>query len=291
MITKKEMGYVNDWPNKIPYPGDDYCAQTLEKLKKCFELYNNEYLNRRYTIQFSNNEEVDFAIEDKNLAHILGVDYKNLMKDIFMNYRKNILDIDYTQQVSSYMLLCKVIDNIENILEYDKQYSACRGLNYYRIGIKCDIFSKLTNLSDFNYGCINFNKDIYNRENTNRTLASQSSKFLYTPSDEVISPYFMMGIRTDNNDSKYIAETLLACSNPKSFFVSQEVIIPTQILTDDNGYLNKRIATSNEKIKLLKEYQNIVNQYNIPNMINIYGDYYSMLMAQKEDNPTPVLKR
>jgi len=101
----------------------------------------------------------------------------------------------------------------------------------------------------------------------------------------------MMGIRTDNNDSKYIAETLLACSNPKSFFVSQEVIIPTQILTDDNGYLNKRIATSNEKIKLLKEYQNIVNQYNIPNMINIYGDYYSMLMAQKEDNPTPVLKR
>ena len=38
-------------------------------------------------------------------------------------------------------------------------------------------------------------------------------------------------------------------------------------------------------------YQNIVNQYNIPNMINIYGDYYSMLMAQKEDNPTPVLKR
>lgn len=291
MITKKEMGYVNDWPNRIPYPGDDYCAQTLEKLKKCFELYNDEYLNRRYTIQFSNNEEVDFAIEDKNLAHILGVDYKNLMKDIFMNYRKNILDIDYTQQVSSYMLLCKVIDNIENILDYDKKYSACKGLNYYRIGIKCDIFSKLTNLSDFNYGCINFNKDIYNRENTNRTLASQSSKFLYTPSDEVISPYFMMGIRPDNNDSKYIAEILLACSNPKSFFVSQEVIIPTQILTDDNGYLNKRIATSNEKIKLLKEYQNIVNQYNIPNMINIYGDYYSMLMAQKEDNPTPVLKR
>jgi len=236
MITKKEMGYVNDWPNRIPYPGDDYCAQTLEKLKKCFELYNDEYLNRRYTIQFSNNEEVDFAIEDKNLAHILGVDYKNLMKDIFMNYRKNILDIDYTQQVSSYMLLCKVIDNIENILDYDKKYSACKGLNYYRIGIKCDIFSKLTNLSDFNYGCINFNKDIYNRENTNRTLASQSSKFLYTPSDEVISPYFMMGIRPDNNDSKYIAEILLACSNPKSFFVSQEVIIPTQILTDDNGY-------------------------------------------------------
>ena len=38
MITKKEMGYVNDWPNRISYPGDDYCAQTLEKLKKCFKL-------------------------------------------------------------------------------------------------------------------------------------------------------------------------------------------------------------------------------------------------------------
>ena len=123
MITKREMGYVNNWPSKIPYPGDDYCAQTLEKLKRCFELYNNEYLNRRYTIQFSNNEEVDFAIEDKNLAHILGVDYKNLMKDIFMNYRKNILDIDYDQQVSSYMLLCKIIDNIENTLFLASQSS------------------------------------------------------------------------------------------------------------------------------------------------------------------------
>ena len=40
MITRKEMEYVNDWPNKIPYPGEEYCVKTLQKLKRCFELYS-----------------------------------------------------------------------------------------------------------------------------------------------------------------------------------------------------------------------------------------------------------
>ena len=70
MITRKEMGYINDWPNKVPYPGEDYCVKTLDKLKKCFDLYNKKYLNRNYTIQFSNNEEIDFGIEEKNVSHI-----------------------------------------------------------------------------------------------------------------------------------------------------------------------------------------------------------------------------
>ena len=286
MITRKEMGYVNDWPNRIPYPGEEYCVKTLQKLKKCFELYNKEYLNRKYTIQFSNNEEIDFEIEDRNLAHILGIDYKNLMKDIFMGYRDRILDISPDDQVSSYMLLEKIIESIDIILEYDREKKSCMGLNYYRIGIKCDIFSKLSELSNFNYGCINFNREIYDRENAQRAFMSQSSKLLYTPSDEVISPFFMMGLKQDQyaEDSKYIVETLIACDDPKRFFVNQEVVIPTQILTDNNGILDKKNASPTEKIKLLREYQSIIKEYGIPNCLNIYGDYYSMLMSLRDEN-------
>ena len=131
---------------------------------------------------------------------------------------------------------------IFRILDYDRMNSACKGLNYQRIGIKCDIFSKLANLSDFNYGCINFDKNIHDKENPEKPLGSQSSKFLYTPSDEVISPYFMMGIKPNNYyDGKYIVETLIACDDPRRFFIGQEVVIPTQILTDDNGFLSKNI--------------------------------------------------
>ena len=293
MITRKEMGYVNDWPNKIPYPGEEYCVKTLQKLKRCFELYNKKYLNRKYTIQFSNNEEIDFAIEEKNLSHILGVDYKNLMKDIFDWYRENILYVDPYTPISSYALLSQIIESIDSILEYDRSNRACMGLNYYRIGIKCDIFSKLSDLSKFNYGCINFSKDKYDRQFPDKTLYSQSTKFLYTPSDEVISPYFMMGIKPDNNtlEEKFIVETLIACDDPEKFFSGQEVVIPTQILTDDNGILDKKIASPSEKLKLLRIYQSIVNELGIENAINIYGDYYALLMSQREDSHQLILQQ
>ena len=292
MITRKELGYIKEWPKNIPYPGEDYCLKTLLKLKECFYLYNDEYLNRRYTIQFSNNEEIDFEIESKNLAHILGIDYKNLMSDYFNVYREKTLDLDPNTSISSYSLLENIIYRINEILDFDERKQTCKALNYYKIAIRCDIFSKLANLSKFNYGCINFDKATYDRENPDIPLASQSTKFLYTPSDEVIAPYFMMGLKTDNYnlDGKYIVETLVAADNPRKFFVSQEVVIPTQILTDDCGTLDKNIAQSQEKIKLLKEYQNIVHEYNIPNMVNIYGDYYSILMSQRDNDQKLTLK-
>lgn len=284
MITRKEMGYVNSKPSKTPYPGEEYCEEIFNKLEKCFELYNTQYLNRKYTIQFSNNEEVDFAILDKNLAHILGVDYKNLSSEYLENYRKSILDLD-TGGFSSYMLLERIIEKKDSILEHDYDNSSCFALNYYRVGIKCDIFSKLADLSKFHYGCINFNKDIYTDLNPEISFSPQSTKFLYTPSDEVVSPYFMMGIKKDNysETNEYIVETLMAVDNPSRFFNGQEIIIPTQILTDDNGILYKNKATAAEKIKLIREYQNIVNEYKINNKLNIYGDYFSLLMSNKSD--------
>ncbi len=291
MITRKEMGYINSWPNKTPYPGEEYSAIILSKLKKCFELYNNKYLNRKYTIQFSNNEEVDFEIQDKNVAHILGIDYKNISKDFFWDYRADILDIP-TDSFSSYMLLEKIVDKMDDVLAYDKENESCSAINYYRVGIKCDIFSKLADLSNFHYGCINFNKDIYDKNNPLVNFTPQSTKFLYTPSDEVVSPYFMMGIKKDEfvPGDQFIVETLMAVDSPLRFFAGQEVIIPTQILTDDNGKLDKRKASSAEKIKLIREYQNIVNEYNISNNLNIFGDYFSLLMSDKNEDELKLAK-
>ena len=293
MITKKEMGYINSWPNKIPYPGKEYSTKAMEKLKECFDYYNKKYLNRKYTIQFSNNEEIDFEIQSKNLAHILGIDYKNLMKEIFEGYRYDILNIPPGSQVSSYILLEHIIANTDYILNEDERLGACRGINYYRVGIKCDIFSKLADLSKFNYGCINFSRETYDLENPYNNFTPLSTKYLYTASDELISPYFMMGVKQDNGfdeQQSYIVETLMAVENPQKMFSGQEVIIPTQILTDVNGILDKNVATPSEKIKLLREYQNIVNEYKIKNNINIFGDYYSMLLSEQNNDKKLILK-
>lgn len=292
MITKKEMGYINLWPIKTPYPGIEYSEKILKKLRKCINLYNSKYLNRKYTIQFSNNEEVEFEIQDKNLAHLLGIDYKNMMKDIFDNYRYDILGLPSGSSISSYLLLEYIVENMDRILNYDHDKARCAAINYYKVGIKCDIFSKLADLSNFHYGCINFDKDIYDRENPNIPFTPQSTKFLYTPSDEIISPFFMMGLKKDYNvqEDRYIAETLIASEEPAKFFAGQEVVIPTQILTDDNGILDKKVATPSEKIKMIREYQNLINEYRINGTLNIFGDYFSMLMSSRDDEEL-VLKK
>ena len=84
------MGYVTSKSINAPFPGEEYCQIILNKLKKCYELYNANYLNKKYTIQFSNNEEVDLAIQEKNISHLLGIDYKNLIDDFYIWYRSNI---------------------------------------------------------------------------------------------------------------------------------------------------------------------------------------------------------
>ena len=285
MITRKELNYVNAWSSKVPFPGISYCEQTMEKLQKSFNLYQNEYLDVKHTISFSNNEEIELEILSKNICHMLGIDHKNLSGEFFKTFRKDLLDYDPDATISSYELIKLIIENFEKIIEYDSK-TAAKALNYYKIGIKCDIFNKLANLANFNYGCINFSKDIYEKNNPANNFNSKSTKFLYTPSDEIVSPYFMMGIKPDDateTSQSYIVETLIAPDHIKDIFIDQEVVIPTQILTDKNSILSKTEASASDKIKLLKEYQSILNQYSLNNKLNIYSDYISMLLTEERN--------
>ena len=220
MITKKELGYVNLWANRVPYPGINYCEEVMDKVVRCFELYNQKYRNVKYNISFSNNEEIELEILPKNICHMLGIDYSNITGEFFSKLRQNVLNID--GNVSSYDLITRIIENKDMVLEHDAN-NKVRFLNYYKVSIKCDIFNKLVDLSHFNYGCINFDKNkLYKLYPENR-LSSRAVKFLYTPSDETISPYFLMGLKTDGDFNQYdlenyseplyIVETMLLPNN------------------------------------------------------------------------------
>lgn len=301
MISKKELSYVNSWANRVPNPGNKYCLETKEYLKEAIELYNKFYKGNKYNITFSNNEEIEFEIKEKNLAHMLGIDTKNLFNEVFNDFWENILKIDTSNKISSFEILNLILDNFEDIMQFDKREGGIKVLNYYKVYIKSYIFSKLGNLSDFKYGCINFDKEEFLRNNDNKRYNSNSTKFLYLPSDEPICPYFAMGIlpSTDNyytdnynqdndeiveneKDKPYVVETSIAIDKPKPFFENQEVIIPTQILKDTNKELTRTNATPEQKKNLLREYRNIITQYNIDNRINIYSDYYAMLSEQEK---------
>ena len=75
----------------------------------------------------------------------------------------------------------------------------------------------------------------------------------------------------------FVVKSLLAPCDPKKYFENQEVVIPTQILLSNNEVLSKHVASAEEKIQLFTMYQNIINKYQIPNRLNIYGDYESIL--------------
>lgn len=307
MISKKELSYIGGWANRVPYPGDDYAEEAMEKLKIAEKLFREIYMNNKYNITLSNNEEIELEIKTKNLAHMLGIDYKNLSKDLFNDFRRDVLDLDSTEQLNSYILLQRIIENSNKVINFDKTSEYLKILNYYKLSVKSDIFSKLGNLADFNFGCINFNKDEYLKNSGENRYSPNSTKYLYIPSEEPVAPYFMMGILQpqdyqtltvgeevikekdffDENEiiitnKPYIVETSLAPDNIKPFFQNQEVVIPTQILKDTNKELTKITATPSQKKTLLKEYRSIITEYNLNNRINIYSDYLSMLSQEEQ---------
>ena len=81
----------------------------------------------------------------------------------------------------------------------------------------------------------------------------------------------------------------MAPIDPIKYFKNQEVIIPTQALiiecedSDMSAKLIKKEATPEEKIKLLTLYKSIINAYQLPNRINIYGDYEAMLKDEERN--------
>ena len=288
MITTKELQYVDHWANRIPMPGKEYSIQIMNEIEECYNLYNSTYKDKEYDFIFSNGEEIGFEILSKNLCHMLGIDHSNIKGDFFNKYRTEVFgtsNADFT----SYDLVELLIENKEKVVDYDNDINnRAKAINYYKSGIKCSIFKKLSDFDKFNFAAINYDPE-------DKRFDYDKQKMFFIPSNESVCPYFMVGIRlnsdvtVENTIPKYIVTSLLAPREPKNFFENQEVIIPTQILVSDNDTLTRLIATPNEKIQLLTMYKNIINTYGIPNRKNINSDYESMLNEQ--NNQQKIMKK
>jgi len=266
MLTTKELQYVDLWANKIPMPGYDYSLNILKEMKKCLEIYNNQYKDKDFSIIFSNGEEINFEIMPKNLCHMLGIDFNNIKGEYFNRYKKEAFGLT-DNNFDSYGLVELIIDNMEKVAEMDNEpTNPAKAINYYKSSIKCEIFQKLSDFDKFNFAATN-----------NGLYDGKDSKSFFIPSNESLTPYFFMSLLQEEDTDRYVVSTLMAPTDPKRFFVDKEISIPTQILISDNDKLTKVEATPQEKIQLLTIYQNIINKYNIPNMMNIYGDYENML--------------
>lgn len=295
MISKRELEYVSSWARHVPYPGYEYSKETLLRLKDALIKYNEIYNGTQYNISFSNSEEITLEILPSNIAHMLGISHKEIMGEYKVPFRKEALGMDENEKITSYALLNRIIDSMDDVLKYEEKFGN-KNLNFYKLRVKCEIFEKLANMMDFNFGCINLNPNLYNSINI-KNLSIKSEKILFTQSNEPVSPYFMIGIKPDEPiltdekietietgdslESKYIVETLFAPNKPENYFKEQEVVIPTQILFDKNDILTKTNATPDQKRKIMSMYREIVSIYGFNNRLNIYGDYMDLLSRQE----------
>ena len=276
MISNIELNYVTGYARSVPFPGVEYAKMVMDKLANAYNIYEEKYRDKNYSLILSNGEEIQFTILPKNLCHMLGVDYKNIISEPMTGTRENILDIKPYCQTSSFDILSRIIERSDDVIKNDSDYYNYKILNYYRILIKCSIFTKLSDFTSFNFGFINFDKETY-ENTTNKTFSPNSSKFIFTPSDEALIPYFMMGLKQDIDSKIYIPETLFAAMDFIDFFINQELLLPIQLLINDNQNLSKIIATSSEKLNILKLYKSIIQGYQTNSFINIFNDYETML--------------
>ena len=166
----------------------EYAQNALLNLIADLNTYKKYYIDTKFNISFSNNEEIVFEIMQKNLCHILGVDFKNLMTDYWKNVRQDILQIKDSTCITSFYFLEKFLENYDRVLEFDEHTDRNKILNYYKVSIKSQIFQKFGNLLTSNFGCINFNNETYEANAQKRSPGVD--KFFYFNSDEIVSPFF-----------------------------------------------------------------------------------------------------
>ncbi len=307
MISYMELRCADQYTNRISYPGLSYAKEALEKTKKAFDDYNRLFKDTKIGITCSDNSEIEFEIKAANLCHCLGINHKNFMTAFWDNARRNVLGLDKDKYISAFEFLSVLLEKSDKILEYDANVrKSSKMLNYYKLSIKADIFNKLTGLFDGQFGCINFDESIYNNISNDTKKDGYVNKIFYFQSDEVICPYYMVGLvedkymdttnfelseqlkktytnpMTDIDIQKHVVRTIIAPINYADFFNNQGVVIPTQLIIDRNGELEKKEVSPTVKIAMLKDYRNLVAGTGITDNIDIYGDYTRNLLKESK---------
>ena len=250
-MKKEDTRYIDSWAKKVPYPGIEYCSTVLDKLEECYNLFRT----KKYTIELSDDEKINLYIWSKNMCHLLGIDFKNISKENFDSYRKYILGLK--EKYDSIDLVRGIIENKDKVLSYDEERNRSYALNFYRIDATCEAYKNLSNLTKFDFGCITPRTK---NSGLNGKFQTEPYKFLYKKSDsEAFSHYILAMKKYNNKENDYFADTYLAYGKTKPFFDGQDITVPYLVQTDSNIYT----ASREQIIKLLKEYKDVVDEYNI----------------------------
>lgn len=252
MLTKKELELVNLKMN-APYPGDDYSLETLKLVRDSLQQYKDYYKDREYEMTFSNGKIVEFKIIDSNIAHMLG-----FRKEI-INSNREIADMLNDSSMSkTYKLLDLIANNPDEFIRINKE-SNNELFNFYRINVRNKVFQRFSNFYDLDFGCIHFNNDIVD-ECDKTTMKSRN--LLFTESNEILAPYYMVGLADDGHGKNYI-ETLFPNLYSNKMFKNQTITYPISLSVTTPKDFKQIETSSKQKLDLFKKMKNSLKEYDI----------------------------
>ena len=262
-MTKKELQYVRLFAREVPYPGLDYCKDVMDKLEECYHKFNSD----RYTIEFSDNKRIFLYTWFNNITNLLGIDYKNISGHYFDNYRRDILGLG--EKFDTNKVVKAIVENKERVISYDDDRRSLLAINYYKLDAKCSAFLRFSDLSMFDYGCIDFDSKLYQRL-THERIITPDVKFLYASSGDEEIPYYLLAIKKSDQQKyaiagSYVTQHFYACEYPKKYFNGQNVILPCKV---KKGKEEKTISRK-EMIELLEEYKDIISEYDLESRLKI----------------------
>lgn len=252
MLTKKELELVN-YKGLTPYPGDQYSLDTLKLIRASLKQYEEFYKNHEYEIILSNGEILEFEISEGNLAHMLGV-RKEILTSLEQKDPKMALD----SKSRTYQLLQLIAEEPEYFVEMNKQDNY-EHFNFYRINVRNKVFQKFSNFYDLNFGCIHFDNESLEEKDQTQMKAN---KFLFTESNEILAPYYMMGLAKSQTGNTYI-ETLFPNLYENKMFRNQKITYPISLsITTPKDFIHKE-TTNKQKLELYKKLKTNLKEYKI----------------------------
>ena len=116
MITTTELKYIKSNAKDVPYPNTEYTNMAFDNLENAFNLFKNTFQGKQYTILLSNGEEIIFEIADRNICHLLGIDFQNLASNYMSITLDCVLDFDSNNQINSFELVERILEKRDEII-------------------------------------------------------------------------------------------------------------------------------------------------------------------------------
>ena len=252
----------------------------IQKLGETVNLFEKKYRDKIFKVKFTNGEKYEFAIDKKNVAHMLSIDTKKLAERLI--YKRKSSDF-----ITSYDYIHKILENPDALNCYNEFENGAL-MNYFLVYESCLAFKKMNELESLNFLGVSFDKNRILSEEDQTKIRSQ--KLIVYKSNEYLIDYYLLGLIKKDNEKNYSIETNFPVYkngyakkwNAKRFIEEQKILLPKKV---------EKICDRTFNYELEKEINNCESKEELLCFLTEIKDRLELSCLEVEDNNYKVLQK